>query len=51
MEGKEAMKKAEIAEAAARSNVRMPPTKDYNRMLKELCASRGAYWALRTGAH
>lgn len=50
MEGREFMKKSEIAAAAASGNVTMPGAREYNRILKELCTSSGAFWALKKGA-
>lgn len=50
LETKEGMKKIEIAQAAAKKKVILPPQKDYTRILKDLCASRGTTWALKRGA-
>jgi hypothetical protein len=48
-QGKESVKKADVAGAATRADV---PFSDavYTRVIKELCDSRGSAWHLKTGA-
>lgn len=47
-QGKDSLKKADVASAAAAEDV---PFSDavYSRVIKELCDSRGSSWFLKTG--
>ncbi|KAK8471818.1 hypothetical protein PHAVU_002G040400 [Phaseolus vulgaris] len=43
------LKKAEIVEAARRKLGREVPNNEYNKVMSELCVSKGSVWVLRSG--